>query len=113
MFEIAGDFLRGRHEKLWDDYSQGKEEKVDDHEPNWVELYSLYFEIGYPENGKGGKEGEHADDGDPQDQAFFPNALEVLVKHRRGMGGKKDSSVGRNDPCPCGSGKKYKKCHGK
>ncbi|MFC1721030.1 preprotein translocase subunit SecA [Patescibacteria group bacterium] len=24
-----------------------------------------------------------------------------------------DSKVGRNDPCPCGSGKKYKKCHGK
>ena len=23
-----------------------------------------------------------------------------------------DSKVGRNDPCPCGSGKKYKKCHG-
>lgn len=23
------------------------------------------------------------------------------------------SSAGRNDPCPCGSGKKYKKCHGK
>ena len=22
------------------------------------------------------------------------------------------SEVGRNDPCPCGSGKKYKKCHG-
>ena len=21
--------------------------------------------------------------------------------------------VGRNDPCPCGSGKKYKHCHGK
>jgi preprotein translocase subunit SecA len=21
--------------------------------------------------------------------------------------------VGRNDPCPCGSGKKYKQCHGK
>jgi preprotein translocase subunit SecA len=20
--------------------------------------------------------------------------------------------VGRNDPCPCGSGKKYKYCHG-
>ena len=27
--------------------------------------------------------------------------------------GKKDKEVGRNDPCPCGSGKKYKKCHGK
>jgi uncharacterized protein YecA (UPF0149 family) len=21
-------------------------------------------------------------------------------------------TAGRNDPCPCGSGKKYKKCHG-
>jgi len=21
--------------------------------------------------------------------------------------------VGRNEPCPCGSGKKYKQCHGK
>ena len=20
--------------------------------------------------------------------------------------------IGRNEPCPCGSGKKYKKCHG-
>ncbi|HYL37723.1 MAG TPA: preprotein translocase subunit SecA [Bryobacteraceae bacterium] len=24
----------------------------------------------------------------------------------------KGEKVGRNDPCPCGSGKKYKKCHG-
>jgi preprotein translocase subunit SecA len=26
---------------------------------------------------------------------------------------KVDGKVGRNDPCPCGSGKKYKKCHGR
>jgi preprotein translocase subunit SecA len=25
---------------------------------------------------------------------------------------RKEEKVGRNDPCPCGSGKKYKKCHG-
>lgn len=25
---------------------------------------------------------------------------------------KKEETVGRNDPCPCGSGKKYKNCHG-
>jgi preprotein translocase subunit SecA len=25
---------------------------------------------------------------------------------------KSGADVGRNDPCPCGSGKKYKKCHG-
>ena len=22
-------------------------------------------------------------------------------------------AIGRNDPCPCGSGKKYKRCHGR
>jgi preprotein translocase subunit SecA len=25
---------------------------------------------------------------------------------------RQEPKVGRNDPCPCGSGKKYKKCHG-
>ena len=25
----------------------------------------------------------------------------------------KEQKVGRNDPCPCGSGRKYKQCHGK
>ena len=24
-----------------------------------------------------------------------------------------EKTVGRNDPCPCGSGKKYKACHGR
>ena len=31
----------------------------------------------------------------------------VKIGHRQGP------KVGRNDPCPCGSGKKYKQCHGK
>ena len=26
---------------------------------------------------------------------------------------KVEEKIGRNDPCPCGSGKKYKKCHGR
>ncbi len=26
---------------------------------------------------------------------------------------RKTEKIGRNDPCPCGSGKKYKQCHGK
>jgi len=25
----------------------------------------------------------------------------------------KSKKIGRNDPCPCGSGKKYKKCCGR
>ena len=38
------------------------------------------------------------------------------VKREKGKGTelRKDSpDVGRNDPCPCGSGKKYKNCHGR
>lgn len=43
---------------------------------------------------------------------------EVLVSMRRDLFGVSRTVVneqprpGRNDPCPCGSGKKYKKCHG-
>jgi preprotein translocase subunit SecA len=32
---------------------------------------------------------------------------------RPGHRGAAVPKVGRNDPCPCGSGKKYKHCHGK
>ncbi len=34
---------------------------------------------------------------------------DIKAKPRTAEGEK----IGRNDPCPCGSGKKYKKCHGK
>jgi preprotein translocase subunit SecA len=36
-------------------------------------------------------------------------AVTTAQPQQRGTGGKK---VGRNQPCPCGSGKKYKNCHG-
>ncbi|MCZ2112407.1 MAG: preprotein translocase subunit SecA [Anaerolineae bacterium] len=39
-----------------------------------------------------------------------------VVKREKGKGTevRKDTpDVGRNDPCPCGSGKKYKNCHGR
>ena len=46
--------------------------------------------------------------------------VKVLRESRAGNDGeskpqtvKKDKEVGRNDPCTCGSGKKYKKCCGK
>jgi len=37
------------------------------------------------------------------------------VIHTAAVGGpgKAEAKVGRNDPCPCGSGKKFKNCHGK
>jgi preprotein translocase subunit SecA len=33
--------------------------------------------------------------------------------HAEPLPGDQVPKVGRNDPCPCGSGKKYKQCHGK
>ncbi len=39
---------------------------------------------------------------------FAEEAMEVLSEEEAGM-----AKAGRNDPCPCGSGKKYKRCHGR
>jgi len=38
--------------------------------------------------------------------------MEVLA-HEEGRQTSVRGKVGRNDPCPCGSGQKYKKCHGR
>jgi len=40
-----------------------------------------------------------------EDEPKLPPPVEPIHK------GEKE--IGRNDPCPCGSGKKYKKCCGK
>ena len=38
---------------------------------------------------------------------------ELFLEQRKSNTIHNDNKVGRNDPCPCGSGKKYKKCCGK
>ncbi len=43
-------------------------------------------------------------------QAGERNTFDLVTEKLKDESGKK---VGRNDLCPCGSGKKYKKCHGK
>lgn len=37
---------------------------------------------------------------------------ELYLEQKKSNTVVKDKKVGRNDPCPCGSGKKYKKCCG-
>ena len=39
--------------------------------------------------------------------------LEIVKAYKRSKTVVKEKEPGRNDPCPCGSGKKYKKCCGK
>ncbi|HEX6096143.1 MAG TPA: preprotein translocase subunit SecA [Thermoanaerobaculia bacterium] len=43
----------------------------------------------------------------PKEQVMFTGPKEAAAPVKRVQ-----QKVGRNDPCPCGSGKKYKKCHG-
>src|SRR3954468_7992516 len=51
------------------------------------------------------------------DEAFYGNGdvalAEAATKKKVQPTVRHTEKVGRNDPCPCGSGKKYKHCHGK
>jgi uncharacterized protein len=40
----------------------------------------------------------------------MPAIEERVMRMRTGTGRKEMSTIGRNEPCPCGSGKKFKKC---
>ena len=53
---------------------------------------------------------QHADapslQGEPQEErSSEPEVPQTYTREQ--------PKVGRNEPCPCGSGKKYKQCHGK
>jgi uncharacterized protein len=37
--------------------------------------------------------------------------MDILAEEEGRSPARKDK-IGRNDPCPCGSGLKYKRCHG-
>jgi preprotein translocase subunit SecA len=46
-------------------------------------------------------------------QAMRARWHEVDIQGRTAAGPASWGKVGRNDACPCGSGKKYKQCHGR
>ncbi len=53
---------------------------------------------------------QHAD----YEEALAPDADDTgKAKAAAQPAARPAQKVGRNDPCPCGSGKKYKHCHGK
>ena len=58
----------------------------------------------------------HPNDDGSVSQERAPSADATLGAVAKAMSAPRDgdvAKVGRNDPCPCGSGKKYKQCHGK
>ncbi|MEZ3433187.1 MAG: SEC-C domain-containing protein [Lachnospiraceae bacterium] len=47
-------------------------------------------------------------------EIYSEEELKTFYKEQKESGTiRKEKKIGRNDPCPCGSGKKYKKCCGK
>ena len=46
-------------------------------------------------------------------QGATGNAGATVRTYRKDQSGDPYANVGRNDPCPCGSGKKFKNCHGR
>ncbi|MBI5467404.1 MAG: SEC-C domain-containing protein, partial [Candidatus Kerfeldbacteria bacterium] len=47
----------------------------------------------------------------PQKEAVESRSTGVFTGPKRSPSGLDLSTIGRNDPCPCGSGKKFKKCY--
>jgi preprotein translocase subunit SecA len=63
-------------------------------------LQQVAAQGGMPQSGQSGEEAAEAALGNGA-----PEPVETVVKDEH-------DKIGRNDPCWCGSGKKYKKCHG-
>ena len=69
-----------------------------------LEAQSRKMQFQHPETG-----GYGADEEAAQAQALAAQGMGVLSAPAT----RDEPKVGRNDPCPCGSGKKYKQCHGR
>jgi len=78
------------------DERENKMRKARNLSSNHAETSNMGFLNALPQTGGDGNQGG-AQPGPPQK----PKPIQVEEK------------IGRNDPCPCGSGLKYKKCHGK
>jgi len=68
-----------------------------------VDLRNVSYQHAEYDAAMASEETEQADEG----EAAVATAPKAQPFVRQG------EKVGRNDPCPCGSGKKYKQCHGR
>jgi SEC-C motif domain protein len=92
------------------------------HESKWLGLEITRTEAGAPEDDRGVVEFSAHFETDGEKQTHHEVALfEQVGGHWRYSGTEElkgqtvrraEPKIGRNDPCPCGSGKKYKKCCG-
>jgi preprotein translocase subunit SecA len=101
-------------------------DRIDEETLRWVYLYQP---VQAPDEGEGGsvpatppttwggaRAARNLTFNDPSEASSAFAAAEPSEAHGGGDSvqtfKREGKKVGRNDPCPCGSGKKYKKCHG-
>ena len=94
--------LRSPQGALLADFSAFCQERGFDGEPDEAEMRALHEEwLQTPRPALEGEKPADALDGG----RLFPSKVETFRRET--------PKVGRNDPCPCGSGKKFKRCCGK
>ena len=92
--KMMADFAEWCREQGIDNASMQDQKKIEELNKQWMATPRPAFD---------GKTPAESFDGDPSMMG-----LKKVETYRR-----EQPRVGRNDPCPCGSGKKYKKCCGK
>ena len=96
------EMLRSPQGALLADFSAFCQERGFDGEPDEAEMRALHEEwLQTPRPALEGKKPADALEGG----RLFPSKVETFRRET--------PKVGRNDPCPCGSGKKFKRCCGK
>jgi preprotein translocase subunit SecA len=89
--------------------------------PSGAEEAAVELSTPFLRSGGNGRPRQVATSVDDLEEAFQRKKRRELAQARMAGGGQQQTvqqvvrggdKVGRNDPCPCGSGKKYKKCHG-
>ena len=89
-----------------------------------AQKYASYIaqgDAGQGADSDGDQEAASADGGGSRTRSVSPSRVKATTKRKRGgqegapgeTYTRSGEKVGRNSPCPCGSGKKYKQCHGK
>ncbi len=101
---VTAEFVRYMFHIQVDRAPEAEEQRVDN------------VDYSYADDPMQGFDGADAGDGgeiveaDYEEEAEQRRGPPVAVVEQRVLSD--DQKVGRNDPCPCGSGKKYKRCHG-
>ena len=98
---VKAEFVRYMFHIQVDKAPEAEEQRVENVDYSYQDDPMQGFD-GRGGRGRGGRPGDGA--------RPAPRGPPVAVVEQRVLS--EDDKVGRNDPCPCGSGKKYKRCHG-